>query len=74
MEMDEFSNISSVLYCGYPAHHSWNNGYEVGDDFLFAYHSKADNPIPKDFFKFGRGIRKNLSNNSITDIVQGIDI
>jgi hypothetical protein len=67
MEMEEFSKISGVLYCGHPASHSWNNGYETQDDFLFAYHTDPNNPIPDDFFKFGRGIRKDLKKNHITD-------
>lgn len=72
MEMDEFSKISGVLYCGHPASHGWNNGYVVGDDFLFAYHANPDNPIADDFFKFGRGIRKNTEKDIITDTNQRI--
>lgn len=70
MEMDEFSKISAVLYCGHSASHSWNNGYSVGDDFIFGYHVNADNPISDSFFKFGRGVRKNVAENSITDFGQ----
>lgn len=70
MEMDEFSKISSVLYCGHPASHSWNNGHKVGSDFLFAYHVNPNNPLPKDLFKFGRGIRKDLEQNLISDTNQ----
>lgn len=67
MEMNEFSKISAVLYCGHTVSHSWMNGFNVGDDFLFAYHANSDNPIPKNFFKFGRGIRKNIKSGSISD-------
>jgi hypothetical protein len=70
MEMDEFSTISTVLYCGYPAHHSWNNEYEIGEDFMFAYHVNPKNPIPDGFFKFGRGIRKEVGQGTITDQTQ----
>ncbi len=71
MEMEEFSKISAVLYCGYSASHSWNNGYHVGDDFLFAYHTNPDNPVPNDLFKFGRGIRKDVAKSAITETNQG---
>jgi hypothetical protein len=67
MEMDDFSKISAVLYCGHSANHSWMNDYIVGDDFLFAYHSNPDNPIPNNTFKFGRGIRKDLLTGEISD-------
>ena len=67
MEMDEFSKISAVLYCGHSVSHSWLNGYNIGDDFLFAYHSNPDNPIPYNLFKFGRGIRKDKKTGSISD-------
>ena len=70
MEMDEFSKISAVLYCGHSASHSWNNGYSVGDDFMFAYHAKADNPIPDNFFTFGTGVRKDIDKNEITEFRQ----
>lgn len=70
MEMDEFSNISGVLYCGNTAQHSWNNDYKVGDDFLFAYHVNPNNPIPSDFFRFGRGIRKDVASSTISDTDQ----
>jgi len=73
MEMDEFSKISSVLYCGHPASHSWNNGHVVGGDFLFAYHANLDDPIADDLFKFGRGIRKNVEKNIIIDTNQKND-
>ncbi|MBI5405656.1 hypothetical protein HY972_01295 [Candidatus Kaiserbacteria bacterium] len=43
------------------------NGHKIGADFLFAYHANAQNPIPDDFFKFGRGIRKNLQDSTVTD-------
>jgi len=65
MEMDEFVNISSVLYCGHHAYDCKLNGHEVGDDFLFAYHVNPINPIPDNFFDFGTGIHKNTINNSI---------
>ncbi|PIR95757.1 hypothetical protein COT93_00720 [Candidatus Falkowbacteria bacterium CG10_big_fil_rev_8_21_14_0_10_37_18] len=67
MEMDDFSKISAVLYCGHTVSHSWINGFNVGDDFLFAYHSNPDNPIPENLFKFGHGIRKDLKMGSISD-------
>lgn len=50
MEMDEFSQISAILYCGHTVSHSWLNEYNVGDDFLFAYHAKPKNPIPTERF------------------------
>ncbi len=67
MEMDEFSKISAVLYCGHGVSFSWMNGFNVGDDFLFAYHSNPENPIPENTFKFGHGIRKNSVTGSIED-------
>lgn len=67
MEMDEFSKISAVLYCGHTVSYSWMNRINVGDDFLFAYHANPDNPIPKNLFKFGRGIRKDIKSGSISD-------
>lgn len=67
MEMDDFSIISAVLYCGHAVSHSWMNGFNIGDDFLFAYHSNPDNPIPENLFKFGHGIRKDLKTGSISD-------
>ncbi|MFH0853902.1 MAG: hypothetical protein V1891_00180 [bacterium] len=67
MEMDDFSKISAVLYCGHTVSHSWMNGFNIGDDFLFAYHANPDNPIPKNLFKFGRGIRKDIKTGSISD-------
>ena len=67
MEMDEFSNISAVIYCGHHAYDCEPNGHKIGDDFLFAYHANATNPVPDGFFKFGRGIRKNLQDSTVTD-------
>lgn len=67
MEMDEFSKISAVLYCGHGVSFSWMNGFNVGDDFLFAYHSNPENPIPENTFRFGHGIRKNSATGSIED-------
>ncbi len=67
MEMDEFSNISAIFYCGHHAYNCEMNGHKIGDDFLFAYHVNAKNPIPDDLFKFGRGIRKNLQDSMVTD-------
>ncbi len=67
MEMNEFSVISAVLYCGHTSSHSWMNNYSIGDDFLFAYHSNPNNPIPDNFFKFGRGIIKNKKTGSISN-------
>ena len=64
MVMDEFSKISAVLYSGYSVGHSSWSG--IGDEFLFAYHSKPDNPIPEKFFNFGLGIRKNSISGEIT--------
>lgn len=70
MQMEEFSRISAVIYCGYRVYDSELNGREAEDDFLFAYHSKPANSIPGGLFKFGRGIHKNLVNGTITDIKQ----
>lgn len=70
MEMDEFSNIGAVLYCGHHAYDCVPNGHKIGDDFLFAYHSNAKNPIPDGLFKFGRSIRKNLQDNTVTNTQQ----
>lgn len=67
MEMEEFSKISVVIYSGNSISHSWLNGYEPGDDFLFAYHSNPHNPIPDGLFKFGRSVRKNRENGAIED-------
>lgn len=67
MEMVEFSIISAVIYCGHRAYDCELNGYNAGDNFLFAYHTHPKNPIPDGFFKFGRGIRKNLQDATITD-------
>ncbi len=67
METDEFSRISGVLYCGHSVSYSWLNGLQVGDNFLFAYHSNPINPIPDGTFKFGRGIRKNPQLGTISD-------
>jgi len=70
MEMEAFSKISAVMYCGHTVSHSWLNGTEPGDDFLFGYHTRPDNPVPEGTFKFGRGIRKDLERGSISDINQ----
>lgn len=67
MELDEFSTISAVIYSGDSISHSWLNGYIPGDDFIFAYHSNADNPISDGLFKFGRGVRKNRESGAIED-------
>jgi len=67
LEMDEFSKISAVLYCGHNVSHSWMNGFNIGDDFLFAYHSNPKNPIPENTFKFGHGIRKDSKTGTIED-------
>jgi len=67
MEMDEFLNISAVIYCGHHAYDCELNGHKIGDDFWFAYHANAKNPIPEKLFKFGRGIRKDLKNSTVTD-------
>ncbi len=66
MEMSDFSKISAVLYCGNKISHSWNNNYDPGDDFLFAYHSNPENSIADDIFKFGLAIRKNSQTSIIT--------
>ncbi len=71
MEMNEFSSISAVIYCGHHAYDCEPNGHRIGDDFLFAYHANAQSPIPDDFFKFGRGIRKNLNDSTVADKQQG---
>ena len=67
MEMEEFSKISAIVYSGNSISHSWLNGYKPGDDFIFAYHSNPNNPIPDGFFKFGRGVRKNRETGEIED-------
>ncbi|XOB42235.1 MAG: hypothetical protein ACKKMP_02640 [Candidatus Nealsonbacteria bacterium] len=67
MEMDEFTKISAVIYCGHRAYDCELNGYRVGDDFLFAYHTNPTNPIPDGLFKFGRGIRKNPQDGTVAD-------
>lgn len=67
MEMDEFSKISAVIYCGHRAYDCELNGHKVGDDFLFAYHINAANPVPEGIFRFGRGIRKNHTDATISD-------
>ena len=67
MEMEEFSKIGAVLYCGNNVSVSWNNGFNPGDDFLFAYHTNPINPIPERTFNFGKGIRKDPQNGTITD-------
>lgn len=67
MEMDEFAKISAVIYSGHSAYQSWLNDYNLGDNFLFAYHTSPDNPIPNGLFKFGRGIQKNLHDGIITE-------
>lgn len=67
MELDEFSKISAVLYCGHHACDCEPNGYKVGDNFLFAYHVDAKNPLPENFFKYGRGIRKDIITGLITE-------
>lgn len=58
MEMEDFSNVSAIVYCGHHAYNCNLNGHQIGDDFLFAYHVNAKNSIPDGLFKFGRGIRK----------------
>jgi len=70
MEMEEFSSVNAVIYCGHHAFDCEINGHMIGDDFLFAYHAKAVNPIDEKLFKFGRAIRKNLQNNSVTETPQ----
>ncbi len=67
MEMDEFSSIGAVIYCGHHAFDCEANGHKIGDDFIFAYHAKAINPIDEKLFKFGRSIRKDLVNHSVTE-------
>ncbi len=67
MEMDEFSKISAVIYSGDSVSNSWLNNYELGDDFIFAYHVNPINPIPDGLFKFGRGIYKNPQEGTIID-------
>ena len=70
MEIEEFSKISAVLYCGDKPYNCERNGHKVGDDFLFAYHVDPEKPIPSGFFNFGRSIRKNLIDGTIVDIEQ----
>lgn len=67
MELKEFSTISVVIYSGNNISHSWLNDYKTGDDFIFAYHSIADNPMPEGFFRFGLGVRKNSATGQIED-------
>src|SRR3989344_834043 len=67
MEMEGFSKISAVLYCGHTISYSWLNGFQVGDDFLFAYHTSPQNPIPEGTFRFGRGITKDPKAGTIVD-------
>jgi len=43
------------------------NGFNVGDNFLFAYHSNPENSIPENTFKFGHGIRKDSTTGSIEE-------
>lgn len=73
MELDEYSRLSGIIYSGNTASHSWYNDYDLGEDFLFGYHSNALNPIPDDLFKFGRSIRKNPTTGDITDSPQKSD-
>ncbi|NCU28453.1 MAG: hypothetical protein EOM85_02165 [Candidatus Moranbacteria bacterium] len=70
MEMDEFSPISAVLYCGRSITDSLWNSKNLGDDFFFAYHTNPKNPIPDKTFKFGIGVTKDSKTNSITDRIQ----
>lgn len=67
LEMNEFSKISVVLYCGHGAPYSWMNGFHVGDDFMFAYHSNPQNSIPENTFMFGHGIKKDSKTGTIED-------
>ena len=66
MEMEGFSNINAVLYCGHHAYNCERNGHKVGDDFLFAYHVNPTNSLPVNLFNFGLEIRKNPTDASIT--------
>ncbi len=66
MEMEEFTSIGAVIYSGNSAYNSWMNDYNIGDDFLFAYHINPANPIPEDLFKFGTEIRKNITTSTIS--------
>jgi hypothetical protein len=59
MVMEEFANISAVIYSGTSAWNNMLNGREIGDDFLFGYHSNPLMPVPSGLFKFGTDIRKN---------------
>ncbi len=70
MEIEDFSKIGAVLYCGYTVSYSWLNGKKPGDDFLFGYHARPNNPIPDGMFKFGQGIRKDTQKGTISDINQ----
>lgn len=70
MEMDEFSLISAVLYCGRSESDSLWNSKKIEDDFFFAYHTNPINPIPYKTFKFGTGVTKDTKTNSITDHIQ----
>lgn len=67
MELEEFSIISAVIYSGNSISNSWLNGYKPGDDFIFAYHSNPNNPVPDGLFKFGRGVRKNGESGAIEE-------
>lgn len=67
MEIEEFSKISAVIYCGSRSY-DWIYGTSrVGDDFLFGYHSKPINAVPEGLFNFGRAIRKDPSTQVISD-------
>lgn len=70
MEMNEFSPISAVLYCGHSETDSIFNSKNLGDDFFFAYHTNPINAVPDKTFKFGIGITKDITTNSITDHIQ----
>lgn len=70
MDMEEFSQISAVLYCGHSESDSLWNEKRIGDDFFFAYHTDPINSIPSDTFKFGIGVTKDIKTNSITDHIQ----
>ncbi len=70
LELDESKIISAVLYSGNNAFHHLLNDYNPGDDFLFAYHTNPENPIPVNTFRFGTGLYKDSTSQQIKDIEQ----
>ncbi len=67
LELPSLSRISAVIYCGHKAYDCPLDDHNIGDCFLFGYHTNPINPIPENFFKFGKAIRKNPVNATITE-------